>query len=88
MIASSLFVRLLARFVTDSGREMEGQAIAGVVGHVALAIPDGGVGTVAYHSDGRRATAPARSSNSLALASGTRVLVMDIANGVAVVEAL
>lgn len=88
MVASSLFVRLMARFVTESGHEMEGRAIAGIVGHVALAIPEGGVGTVAYHSDGRRATAPARTSDSLALASGTRVLVMDIANGVAVVEAL
>lgn len=88
MAASSLFVRVLIRFISESGHEMEGQAIAGVVGHIALAIPEGGVGTVAYHSDGRRATAPARSSNRLPLPTGTRVLVMDIANGVAVVEAL
>jgi membrane protein implicated in regulation of membrane protease activity len=88
MAASSLFVRVLIRFISESGREMEGQAIAGVVGHVALSIPPDGVGTVAYHADGRRATAPARSSDRLALPAGTRVLVMDIANGVAVVEAL
>lgn len=88
MAASSLFVRVLIRFVSESGREMEGQAIAGVVGHVALSIPEDGVGTVAYHADGRRATAPARSSDRLPLPTGTRVLVMDIANGVAVVEAL
>lgn len=88
MAASSLFVRVLVRFISESGRGMEGQAIAGVVGHVALSIPSDGVGTVAYHADGRRATAPARTSNRLPLPTGTRVLVMDIANGVAVVEAL
>lgn len=88
MAASSLFVRVLIRFISESGHEMEGRAIAGVVGHIALSIPQGGVGTVAYDADGRRATAPARSSDRLPLPTGTRVLVMDIANGVAVVEAL
>jgi membrane protein implicated in regulation of membrane protease activity len=87
--AAGLFAWLIhasQRFLANTGNPMEGSSIVGRVVRVSLAIPVGGVGAIAYSSDGKRHTMPARSESPLGV--GTRVLVTDLSRRVAVVEDL
>lgn len=74
------------RLVDATGKPMEGTSVVGSVAHVCLSIPGEGVGAIAYYSDGKRHTMPARSAQPLEL--GTKVVVVDLHRRVATVEAL
>ena len=87
--AAGLFAWMIhasQRFLANTGNPMEGSSIVGRVVRVSLAIPVGGVGAIAYSSDGKRHTMPARSETPIGV--GTRVLVTDLSRRVAVVEDL
>lgn len=79
------FLLLLTR-LTASGKPMQGQALVGSTASVSLAIPDGGVGSIAYVSEGKRHTIPARAPNGQAVEKGQRVLVTGLSGSIALVE--
>ena len=77
---------LLKRYFAVTAYEVKGNALPGMIGHVSLAIPADGVGVVACKSEGRRVTIPARDRSGLGVAKGSRVMVVDILDRVALVE--
>ena len=79
---------LLKRYFAVTANEVNGKALPGMIGHVSLAIPADGVGVVACKSEGRRVTIPARDRSGHAVARGSRVIVVDILDRVALVEEL
>lgn len=82
----SLFLRLLRAAFADTGREMEGSSLVGSIAQVSLAIPSSGVGSVSYTAEGKRHTAPARTADGGPIPTGERVMVVDLARGIAIVE--
>jgi hypothetical protein len=82
----SWLVSASRRFLTNTGRPMEGTTLVGSEARVCLAIPEDGVGAIAYTTEGKRHTMPARSSTALDV--GSRVLVTDLHRRIAVVEEL
>jgi hypothetical protein len=68
--------------------EVRGGVLLGAIGHVSIAIPDGGVGAIAYVVEGHRVTMPARSRDGQALPQRARVMIMDVVGHTAVVEEL
>lgn len=79
-------VALLRRLFGGEATPMAGGTLVGTACHVCLAIPDDGVGAVAYHAEGKRHTMPARTADGHAVAPRTEVLISDLRAGVAVVE--
>ena len=77
---------LLKRYFAVMAYEVKGNPLPGMIGHVSLAIPAGGVGVIACNSEGRRITIPARDRGGDAVAKGSRVIVVDILDRVALVE--
>lgn len=82
----SLFLRLLRAAFADTGREMEGSSLVGAIAQVSLAIPVSGVGSVSYSAGGKRHTAPARTADGRPVQPSERVMVVDLARGIAIVE--
>lgn len=82
----SWLVVAIRKLLANSGKPMEGSSLVGSIAHVCLAIPQDGVGAIAYQSEGKRHTMPARSPKPLD--PGIRVLVTDLHKRVAVVEEL
>lgn len=74
-----------ARWLREQDPET-GAVLLGIVASVSLAIPAGGVGSIAYHANGRRATMPARCRSGAGLAPGSRVVVLAIEERVASVS--
>lgn len=66
--------------------ELRGGSPIGIIGHVSLAIPAGGVGAVAFVNEGKRVTMPARGKDGGALPLKTPIMIVDIAGHTAVVE--
>jgi hypothetical protein len=81
-----LVMAWLHRLAQSIGKPIEGEALVGATCVVTLPIPLNGVGSIAYTSQGKRHTIPARESSGLDLPKGERAIVMDIKAGVAVVE--
>lgn len=86
LLAFSWMVAATRRMLDRSAQPMEGSALVGSVAHVCLAIPEGGVGAIAYVSEGKRHTMPARSDRAVDL--GARVLVTDVHRRFAIVDEL
>jgi len=63
-------------------------SVIGSVAHVAIAIPQQGVGAIALVVGSRRTTLPARSDQGQALARGTEVVVLEQHRRVTVVTPL
>jgi hypothetical protein len=78
----------LAHLFSGQAKQMEGSSLIGAVCRVSLSIPKEGVGSVAYIADGKRHVISARSSSGHELSKGSRVLVTDLRNRVAIVEEL
>lgn len=68
--------------------EVRGGSPLGKIGHVAIAIPKEGVGAVAYVTEGKRISVPARARNGHALDQRTAVMIVDMLGHTAVVEEL
>lgn len=82
----SWLVAATRKLLANTGKPMEGSSLVGSIAHVCLAIPQDGVGAIAYQSEGKRHTMPARSPKPLD--PGIRVVVTDLHRRVAVVEEL
>jgi hypothetical protein len=88
-IAMSTVVLVIAKtFLSDSAAELKGGALYGMVAHVSLAIPESGIGAIAYVQDGKRVTMPARSRNGFSITKGSQVVIVDLQTRVALVEEL
>lgn len=86
-IAISTVVLVIAKkFLSDSAAELKGAALYGMVAHVSLAIPDSGIGAIAYVQDGKRVTMPARSRTGISITKGSQVVIVDLQTRVALVE--
>jgi membrane protein implicated in regulation of membrane protease activity len=70
----------LWRFLLSSSHvsELRGGTLFGKIGHVSVAIPEHGLGAVAYVAQGKRMTLPAKSRTGLALPRGTKVMLVDL----------
>lgn len=79
-------VSLFRRLFGGEATPMTGGTLVGTQCHVCLAIPNDGVGAVAYHAEGKRHTMPARTVDGHAVPPRTEVLIADLRSGVAVVE--
>jgi hypothetical protein len=64
----------------------ESYTLPGTLGHVAVAIRQGGVGEVIYEQGGVRQVVAARAADGTAIARGTEVVVLKVERGVASVE--
>jgi hypothetical protein len=87
-IGGGLGVRLFHRYFAITANEVKGNPLPGMIGHVSLSIPQNGVGSIAFRSDGKRVVMPARDRSGNALSKGSRVIVVDIRDRVALVEEL
>ena len=86
-IAISTVVLVIAKkFLSDSAAELKGGALYGMVAHVSLAIPESGIGAIAYVQDGKRVTMPARSRTGISITKGSQVVIVDLQTRVALVE--
>jgi hypothetical protein len=86
-IAISTVVLVIAKkFLSDSAAELKGSALYGMVAHVSLAIPETGIGAIAYVQDGKRVTMPARSRTGISITKGSQVVIVDLQTRVALVE--
>jgi len=63
---------------TQSSSESKVANVVGTIAHVISAIPENGVGEIAYVTGGSRYTAPAREERGLAVANGKAVKVIRI----------
>ena len=88
LIAAGIGVRLFNRYFAITANEVKGNPLPGMIGYVSLSIPEGGVGSVACRSEGKRVIMPARDRNGQAVSKGSRVIVVDIRDRVALVEEL
>ena len=61
----------------EAASEVRGGSLLGKLGHVSVAIPEGGVGAVAFQAEGKRVTLPAGARDGLALGQGVRVMIVD-----------
>lgn len=68
--------------------EVRGESPLGKIGHIAIAIPEDGVGAVAYMTEGKRISIPARARNGHALDQRAAVMIVDMLGHTAVVEEL
>lgn len=89
-IAAGLAACVVALVVSARGarRDERRRPIAGTIAVVAIAIPEGGVGRITHAARGAFARLPARAAHGGAIATGTPVVVVDLARGVATVEPL
>lgn len=78
----------LSRFFADTADSLQGGILRGVTGHVSLAIPENGIGRIAYIADGKRATVAARTVRGEALPGGTRIMIIEFRDRIALVEQL
>jgi hypothetical protein len=62
--------------------------IVGSIAHVAVSIPENGIGLIALVVGSRRTTLPARCSDGRSISRGTEVVVADVRGRVAVVSQL
>ncbi len=67
-------------------REGKTGLIVGAIAHVAVAIPDGGVGLIALVVGSRRTTLPARSWEGRGIPRSTEVVVIDMQGRIALVS--
>jgi hypothetical protein len=70
----------------EGASEVRGYTLIGTVGHVSIAIPEGGVGAVAFEAQGKRVTMPAKSEDGATLDRGASVMVVNTDRHLAVVE--
>jgi hypothetical protein len=75
LVLAGTGIWLLRRYFAVKAYEVKGNPLPGMIGHVSLAIPAGGVGVIACKSEGRRVTIPARDRGGDAVAKGSRVLL-------------
>jgi membrane protein implicated in regulation of membrane protease activity len=68
--------------------EVRGESPLGKIGHVAIPIPEDGVGSVAYMTEGKRISIPARARNGHALDRQAAIMIVDMLGHTAVVEEL
>jgi membrane protein implicated in regulation of membrane protease activity len=68
--------------------EVRGGSPLGKIGHVAIAIPEEGVGAIAYMAEGKRVSIPARARNGHPLDQRAAVMIVDMLGHTAVVEEL
>jgi hypothetical protein len=86
-IAISTVILVIAKkFLSDSAAELKGGVLFGTVAHVSLAIPESGIGAIAYVQDGKRVTMPARSTSGSSITKGSQVVIVDLQTKVALVE--
>ncbi len=80
--------RVFSAFGRASRGELRPEAytLPGTLGHVAVAIRQGGVGEVIYEQGGVRQVVAARAAEGTAIARGTEVVVLKVERGVASVE--
>lgn len=85
VVSLYLLVGKLGRVLAESeaAGATTGGSILGLQGHVAVDIPAGQKGSVAFVRDGRLTTIPARAHDGGALARDTVVVIVDIHNHVA-----
>ncbi|MEZ0326214.1 MAG: NfeD family protein [Fimbriimonas sp.] len=76
----------LKRLTQSLGEPISGETLLGAMCTVTLTIPQNGVGSIAYISQGKRHTMPARAETELP--KGAQAIVTDVRSGVAVVETL
>lgn len=81
-------VALFTRIFGGEAEAMTGQTLVGSLAQVSLTIPENGVGAIAYIAEGKRHTLPARSSQGISLETHTRVLILDLRSGTALVDPL
>lgn len=62
--------------------------IVGSIAHVAVSIPENGIGLIALVVGSRRTTLPARCNDGRTISRGTEVVVADVRGRVAVVSPL
>lgn len=68
--------------------EVRGGTLLGKIAHVSIAIPQDGVGAVAFVAEGKRVSIPARARNGHALDQRSAVMIVDMLGHTAVVEEL
>ena len=74
----------LKKLTQSIGEPISGETLLGATCTVTLTIPHNGVGSIAYISQGKRHTMPARAGCEVA--KGTQAIVTDVRSGIAVVE--
>lgn len=82
----SILAIVAVLFVRPTMEIGAGQA-GGALGRITLEVPDQGVGRVSFVNRGSRVTLPARSLDGRSLPKDTNVLLVEIEDGVALVEA-
>jgi len=80
----AVYARLAATAEADS--TITWRDVQGVVAEVITPIPENGLGEILYVAKGSRRSSPARTIDGWAVPRGTRVTVLKMANGVAIVD--
>lgn len=84
--ASTILGSLFNRYFAVTATEVKGSPLPGMMGRVSLAVPESGVGLVAYRMEGKRFTMPARGRSGQGFPKGTRVMVIDVQNHIALID--
>lgn len=85
-IAALIVVRGMSRLFAGEASALRGKTILLTTGNVSVSIPEGGVGSMAFISEGKRVTMPAREKHGCALPQGTPVIVVELDGRIASVE--
>ena len=85
---AALIVGAGAASYTALSRAGKAGLIVGSIAHVAVSIPENGVGIIALVVGSRRTTLPARSPNGGSIPRSTEVVVIDVRGRIAVVSPL
>lgn len=86
VVASASLGTLANRYFGATANEVKGSAVPGLIGRISLAVPESGVGVVACRAQGKRITMPARGRDGHMIPKGTRVMVIDVENHIALVD--
>jgi hypothetical protein len=79
-------VWLAGRWFAETADQIEGNPLLLTVGHVSVAVPQDGTGAIAFVSEGKRVSVPARTRDGNPVPQGTTVIVVDRRGPTAVVE--
>ncbi len=86
VVVSSLATWATAAFFSDTARELPTTPLLTTIGHLSVAIPEDGVGAIAFVADGKRVTMPAHSKDGAPLEKGSRVVIIDRVGKAALVK--
>jgi len=70
--------------VAETAAQLEGNLLYGQTGHVSLAIPESGIGRIAFNANGKRVTLPAKATH--AIEKGKRIYVRSMEGKIAIVD--